>query len=389
MSSTQTSTIPKYLKDPLKDTIKLGEQWADSNGNRPYGTKPGESLYTEMNGMQTGALGNASWLADQDLNEMFGLNKAGGLWDQYANAGPELAEKQNFSYDVTKGLGAADALNENSYGRAAGTLSTTGVMDEGGPLGTVQSYMNPYLQQVLDPQIRELQQESERQRRNIGASAAMSGAFGDARHGVMEGQNMEMTNQAVSDTTGKTMADAFLNAMTQRQTDMGRFDSMAAQDAALTENAQGRKLTAGQSNQSSANNALTRQLQGDIQTGQFKQAGAGMDQDIELANQAARQNATERLAAAAQAAQSIGNNSMDNFMKVNDTLMNAGNFSQAQDEQKRKTQQALQEAIANKDYNTAAKMMQLIQGAPKEGTVTTESTDGLLGILGSVIGGIF
>jgi hypothetical protein len=389
MSSTQTSTIPGYLKDPLKDVIKLGEKWGDSDGNRPYGTKAGESLYTEMNGLQTGAIGNASWLADQDLNEMFGLNKSEGLWDQYATAGPELAEKQNWSYDVTKGLGQADALNEDAYGRAAGTLSTNGVVDESGPLGTIQSYMNPYLQQVLDPQIREIQQESERQRRGIGAGAAMAGAFGDARHGIMEGQNMEMTNQAVSDATGKTTADAFLNALQLRQADMGRFDSMKAQDAALTENAQGRRLTAGQSNQSSANNALARQLQGDIQTGQFDQAGRQMDQQTELANQQARINATERLATAAQGIQSLGNNKLSNFMTVNDTLMNAGNFTQAQEEQKRRAQQQLQEAIANKDYATAAKMMQLIQGAPKEGTVETESTDGLLGILGSVIGGIF
>jgi hypothetical protein len=389
MAQTQTSTIPGYLKDPLKDTIKLGEQWADSNGNRPYGTKPGESVYTEMNSAQKGALGNANWLADQDLNKMFGLDKASGLWDDYSGAGAELANKQGFDYNVTQGLGQAGALDENAYGRAAGTLSTNGVMDESGPLGAVSSYINPYLEQVLNPQIRELQEESERQRRSIGAGAAMAGAFGDARHGIMEGENFEKTNQAVSDTTGRTYSDAYNSAISQRQADMGRFDSMSAQDAALTENAQGRKLSAGQSNQASANDALARQLQGDIQTGQFKQAGAGMDQSVELANQAARQNATERLATAAQGAQSIGNNSLSNFMSVNDTLMNAGNFSQAQEEQKRRAQQALQEAIANKDYNTAAKMMQLIQGAPKEGTVTTESTDGLLGILGSVIGGIF
>lgn len=359
MAQTQTSTIPGYLKDPLKDAIKLGENWADSKGNRPYGTKPGEDLYTEMNGMQEGALGNVKWLADQDLNEMFGLNKAEGLWDQYAGAGPELADKQGWGYDVTKGLDKA------------GNLTTTGIMDENGPLGSIMSYMSPYLQQVLDPQIREINEASDRNRRNIGSQAAMAGAFGDARHGIMESENFEKTNQAISDATGKTTADAFLNALTQRQADMGRIDAMGVQDAQL------------------ADNALARQLQADIQTGQFGQAGAQMDQQVELANQAARQNATERLATAAQGVQSIGRDKLDNFMGVNDALMNGGNFAQAQEELKRSTKQQLQEAINNKDYNTAARMMQLIQGAPKEGTVTTESNDGLLGILGSVLGGIF
>lgn len=388
MSSTQTSTIRRYLKDPLKDAIKLGETWADSNGNRPYGTKPGESLYTEMNSMQKGALGNANWLADQDLNEMFGLNKATSMWDSYANAGPETISGPNFSYGVTQGLGRADMLNEDNYGRVADPLQTWGVMDESSPIGAVSQYVNPYIQQVLAPTIREINEQSDRNRRAIGAQSAMAGAFGDARHGIMEGENFEKTGQAISDATGRINADAFLNALAQRQTDLGRFASTSAQDAALTENAQGRRLAAGQSNQQMQENQLGRQLQGDISTGGFSQAGAQMNLQAELANQQARMNANERKATAAQGYQSIGNNSLQNFMNVNDTLMNAGNFSQAQEEQKRITQQKLQEAIMNKDYNTAAMLMQLIQGAPKEGTVETSSTDGLLGILGSVIGGI-
>lgn len=359
MSQTQSSTVPGYIKGPSKDALKDIQSWLGSDSNYVYGSKKGEDLYTGMNGMQKGAIGNVDWLADQDLNKMFGLNKASGLWDDYAGGGPELADKQGFSYDVTQGLGRAP------------TLSTTGVMDESGPLGSVQSYINPYLDAVLNPQIREIQEESERQRRSIGAGAAMAGAFGDARHGIMEGENFEKTNQAVSDATGKTTADAFLSAMAQRQADMGRIDSMKTSDAQL------------------ADNALARQLQADIQTGQFRQSGAQMDQQAELANQAARQNATERLATAAQAAQSIGNNSMQNFMNVNDALMNAGNFTQGQDEAKRKTMQQFQEAVAAKDYNSAVRLLQALQGAPKEGTVTTESNDGLFGILGSVLGGLF
>jgi hypothetical protein len=499
MSQTQESTVPGYIRQPTKDALKDIQKWLGSDSNYVYGSKEGENLFTGMNSMQTGATGNIDWLADQDLNEMFGLNKASGLWDQYASAGPELAEKQGWGYDVTQGLGRAqdvndprfdytvskginsvkdiadpnfsfnvtggqgraDMLNEGAYGRAAPTLSTKGVMDESGPLGAIAAYMGPYLEQVLNPQIREINEASDRNRRGIGAQAAMAGAFGDARHGVMEGENYEKTNQAITDATGKTYADAFLNALTQRQQDMGRIDSMATQDAALTENAQARRLSAGQSNQAasenalaralqanvatgnfsqagaqmgldaaksnqasalntearrlaadtstggfkqsgaelgltagkynqdSANNALARQLQGDIQTGQFDLAGRQMDQQIELANQGARQNATERLATAGQAAQSIGNNSLSNFMNVNDALMNAGNFTQAQEEARRKTQQQFQEALATKDYNSAIRLLQALQGAPKEGTVTTESTDGLFGILGSVLGGLF
>lgn len=389
MSQTQTSTVPGYVKGPTKDALKDIQNWLGSDANYVYGSKKGEDLFTEMNGMQTGALGNIDWLGNQDINEMFGLNKAEGLWDDYVSAGPELAEKQNWSYDVTKGLGEAGALDESAYGRAAPTLSTRGIMDESGPLGSLASYINPYLEQVLNPQIREINEASDRNRRNIASEATMAGAFGDARHGIMEGENFEKTNQAISDATGKATSDAFINALTQRQQDMGRFDSMTSQDAALTENAQGRRLAAGQSNQAMRENALARQLQGDIQTGNFDLSGRQMDQQTELANQQARINATERLATAAQGIQSLGNNKLENFMGVNDALMNAGNFAQGQEEAKRKTMQQLQEAISGKKYNDAVRLIQALQGVPKEGTVETTSTDGLFGILGSVLGGLF
>lgn len=444
MSQTQTTDVPSYVEKPTRNALDDIEKWLGSDKNYTYGMKPGESLYTEMNDMQTGALGNTAWLGDQNLNDMFGLTKAEGLWDDYEGAAPEIANSQgfnynvtkgtgnaapvanpNFSHTVTKGLGQSGMLNENAYGRAAPALSTTGIMDESGPLGAIASYISPYLQQVLDPQIRELQEESERQRRSIGSAAAMSGAFGDARHGIMEGENFAKTNEAISDTTGRAMSDAFLNALTQRQNDMGRMDAMKSQDAQLTESAQGRKLTAGQSNQSmqeqalqrqlqgdiqtgqfkqsgaemgltaskynqdSANDALARQLQADIQSGQFKQAGAQLDQQTELANQAARQNATERKATTAQAIQGLGNNSMQNFMTTNDALMNAGTIAQSQEELKRRAQQQFQEAVASRDYTSAMTMLQAIQGVPRGGTVTTESDDGLFGIIGSLLGGIF
>lgn len=444
MAQTTKTDLPKYLEKPTKTALGNVETWLNSDKNYVYGSKPGESLYTGMNGMQEDALGNTKWLADQDLNEMFGLNDAKDMWNNYASAGPELIKADgydftvdqgignaknvtdpNFSYDITQGLGQAADLNEASYGRAADTLSTTGVMDESGALGSVASYMSPYLQQVLDPQVREIQQESERQRRSIGASANMSGAFGDARHGIMEGENYEKTNQAIGDATGKTMADAFLNAMTQRQADAGRMDAMNMTDAQLTEAAQGRKLTAGQSNQSMAENALQRQLQGDTSTGQFAQSGAQLGVDVgkanqasandalsrqlqanmktgefglqgaqleqqaNLANQASRQNANERMATTAQAYQSIGNNSLQNFQTVNDSLMNAGTLAQGQEELKRQAQQQYQQALASKDYDSAMKLLAAVRGSPMETKTTTSSNDGLMGLVGSVLGGIF
>ena len=329
----------------------------------------------------------------------------------------------NFSYAVTKGLGTASMLDENKYGRAADTLTTGTVVDEGGPLGAISSYMNPYLSNSLDPTIREIQEESERQRRSIGASATMSGAFGDGRHGIMEGENFEKTNQAVSDATYRANKDAYDNAMALRSSDRGRMDTMAVNDAALTEAAQGRKLTAGQSNQSMEENALRRQLEGDMATGKFSQAGAEMSLDAQKANQAsdnnalgrqlegdmatgrfgqagaqmtleealanmrAQENATERFGTAATGIQGLGQGQYDMMTDVNDSLWNAGTLAYNQEEKQRQTTQAFQEALANNDLNTAMLLLQTLSGAPKPTTTTTESDTGLWGLIGAALSG--
>jgi hypothetical protein len=96
------------------------------------------------------------------------------------------------------------------------------IVDEKGPLGTIESYMNPYLQKVLDPVMRQINERGEQQRNSIGSSATMSGAFGDARHGVVEGDQYRDEAQLGADTTNKAWSDAFMSAMGLRQQDAGR-----------------------------------------------------------------------------------------------------------------------------------------------------------------------
>jgi hypothetical protein len=276
MSTTTETTMPDWLSGPASSSLKQIQKWLKSDKNYVYGTKKGQSLFTPMNSMQNKAISNADWMADQDIGEMFGLDQAKGYWDEYANAG-----KVN------------------------------------GGIGNVQDYMSPYTQGVLDPAIREIQEESERQRRGIGASAAMSGAFGDARHGVMEGQNMEKTNQAVSDTTGRIMADAFNNGQAQRNL------------------------------------------------------------------------AVERLGTAAAGVQGVGDDLFGKVNEVNDRLTTAGNTAYNFQEKKRQTMQQFQEALKNKRYDDALKLLSAVNGAPKESTTETESDTGIWGLLGALAGGLF
>lgn len=276
MTTTTETTMPEWLSGPADKSLKQIQRWLKSDQNYVYGSKKGQSLFTPMNDMQNKAIGNANWMADQDLGELFGLNQAKGYWDKYANAG---------------------LIN--------------------GEVGSVEDYMSPYTQGVLDPAIREIQEESERQRRGIGAGAAMAGAFGDARHGVADVGNYEKTNQAIGDTTARIYADAFGNAQNQRNLGI------------------------------------------------------------------------ERLGTAASGIEGVGDNLYGKMTDVNDRLTTAGNTAYNFQERKRQTMQAFQEALKNKRYDDAIKLLSAVNGAPKESTTETESDTGLWGLLGSLAGGLF
>jgi len=121
-----------------------------------------------------------------------------------------------------------------NYGSAPGfNYDWSSVVDENGPLGSIQNYINPYLQNVLDPTLRAINLQGTKQRQGIDSSATMSGAFGDARHGVVESEQLKNQGQLVGDTTGKAWADAFANAMGMRTSDLSRlFGTQQAQEGA-------------------------------------------------------------------------------------------------------------------------------------------------------------
>lgn len=77
----------------------------------------------------------------------------------------------------------------------------------------VSRYMNPYTEAALEPALRKIREQADRSRQQIGASAHMSGAYGDARHGVRENELDAITQQAVGDTSSKFLSDAFRQAL--------------------------------------------------------------------------------------------------------------------------------------------------------------------------------
>lgn len=305
-TATSSTSLPKYVENASKGAIGDIQDWTKSGDNYVYGSKPGETLFTPLTDNQKSSIGNISWLADQNLADLFGTNKAGGYLDQFAGFDPA-------------------------------TLSTEKLTDEGGYLGSIESYMSPYLKQVLDPQIREINEALQGGRRDLGAGAQMAGAFGDARHGIMETGLYDTAMQNISDTTGRTYADAWNEAMALRSGDRSA------------------KLAVDTSNR---------------------------DADIQ-------QN--QNLATAATGTAALGQQFKKDFFDVNDALWNAGQAERDANQEQNDAMRAFQEALKNKKYDDAMRILGALNGAPYSTTskTTQKSDDGLAGLIGAGLGAVF
>lgn len=310
-SSTTTLDLPDYMEQPIRRGLGDIEDWIDSDFNYIYGSKPGETIYTGLSDMQRESLGNIDWLGDQDLSAMFGIDRAESLLGDFADYDPA-------------------------------SLTPERVVDEGGYLGGIEGYVNPYLEQVLAPQVRNIEEATQRRLNDLGASAASAGSFGDARHGVNESLVYRDANRAIGDVTGQAYRDAWNTAMGLRGNDL-----------------------------------MTRY-------------------GVEAGNRAADMEANQNRLAAASGMAELGDRYFNTFMDVNDALYNAGEIERTAEIERNEIMRQFQEAVNSRDYDSALKLIMAAQGVPYETTTTQQTTqqqdrsnDGLWGLIGAGLGALF
>lgn len=147
---------------------------------------------------------------------------------------------------VTRMLGQAAALSQMPYQTYGGPLTagTSALQDKFfGGLGSIgfpsqlgksftdtgvqQQYMNPYMQQVLAPQMQAMQRQADIQRNAMGAQLAKSGAFGGARAGLMESQlNADLMRQQ-QQATGQAYGQAYTQGLGQFNTEQQQAQQLA------------------------------------------------------------------------------------------------------------------------------------------------------------------
>ena len=110
--------------------------------------------------------------------------------------------------------------------RAAAERATTGRFTDP---GVAQSYMSPYMQNVVDIQKREAQRAADIAGTQRGAEAVRSGAFGGSRQAIMEAEAQRNLAQQMSDIQARGSQAAYEQAAQQFQTDEQR--NLAMQQA--------------------------------------------------------------------------------------------------------------------------------------------------------------
>jgi hypothetical protein len=90
------------------------------------------------------------------------------------------------------------------------------------PSNIAQSYMNPYLQNVLNPQLDELQRRSQINLQPDLAKLTQAGGFGGGRQAIMQSEAGRNLLQEQNKTVGQGYASAYDKAMGQFNTEQGQ-----------------------------------------------------------------------------------------------------------------------------------------------------------------------
>jgi hypothetical protein len=123
---------------------------------------------------------------------------------------------------VQQGVAGMQVPGQYNQGSALTGMAGVGSMQAGQNFqnmatnpNAVQSYMNPYLQASLNPQLAEIQRQYDITGQQQAGQATQAGAFGGGRDAVMAAENARNKNTAMNQAIGQGYNTAFNNAQNQ------------------------------------------------------------------------------------------------------------------------------------------------------------------------------
>jgi hypothetical protein len=164
------------------------------------------------------------------LSEWAGPSVSGMLSKGYAASN---APYQAYTGPLT--AGTSDLQNQAFAG--ASDLAKTGYSPTSFTTGTFDTaaanrYMNPYINASLDPQLKELQRQSQISSMADSAKLTNAGAFGGSRQAILQGEQNRNLLDKSQDLIGQGYNTAYTNAMAQFNAEQGRgMDAQKASEA--------------------------------------------------------------------------------------------------------------------------------------------------------------
>ena len=146
-----------------------------------------------------------------------------------------LPRVANFSQDQQDAFGAARNIAAQSGALAGLTpeLTREGIEASRGlattlPETDLSGYMSPYLQGVLDPAIRDIEERAQRARLQLGQQSARTGSFGGSRQAIAESELERGTQRNIGEESARQRANAYTQALQQFRTDQERIPALYA-----------------------------------------------------------------------------------------------------------------------------------------------------------------
>jgi hypothetical protein len=169
-TQTQVSDLPDWAKPYAKETLGKGQALTDINQN-PYQTYKGERI-AGFQPMQQQSFQGAAEMQPSGLGA-----QAGQM------AGAATMGALGTTYDPYR-------MGQFTSGRAA-------------------QYMNPFIEQAMEPQLREAQRTSEMQRVADMGQATRAGAFGGGRQAIIEAERQRNLGTQMGDIRARGLMTAF------------------------------------------------------------------------------------------------------------------------------------------------------------------------------------
>ena len=91
------------------------------------------------------------------------------------------------------------------------------------PTRSVASYMNPYVEQTLQPTLRNINEAADASGANLTRNATMAGAYGDSSHGVQLAMNDRNRQRNIGDATAAAYDRAYTQATGARDSELAKY----------------------------------------------------------------------------------------------------------------------------------------------------------------------